>query len=575
MRFPDRWWIAAAVATPVVTAIAALLVVTSPFEPHPARQLVAGLFIGLSFTGSGLVAWWRRPDNHTGRLLVLVGLTFYIGALTEAGNPTLFTIGTLLNAVSVAALVQLLLAYPSGFLRTATDRRIVGASYAVVLIGLLAILTVDADPAEGACPGGCPRNVLLIWDEPTAARVIGDVFEGIAVALLAITLVRLVRRWRAASAAYRRSVRPVLVTGGLTFALFLVEFVAMAVSHRVGTAVNLAAQIAFMSVPVAFLYGLARESLAQGGVARLALDLQKYGPGGLGDALREVLHDPTLYIAYRLPDGGYATVDGKRVTLPPPEWPGLTPIEPIAAVVHDPALRGESQLLDAALATARLALENERLQAELAARLEELKSSHSRGLEAVVAERRRLERNLHDGAQQRLVALALTLRMAKGKLPPGGDDAAALLDSASEELAAALEDLRELARGIHPAVLSERGLQRALESLVTRSRLPAQIARVPDERLPEPVEIAVYYAVAEALTNVAKYASAHNVVVSVDRIDGVARIEIADDGAGGADPTQGTGLRGLADRLALLGGKLDVDSPPGAGTRVRAEIPVG
>jgi signal transduction histidine kinase len=575
MRQPDRLWIAAAVATPVLTAIAALLVVTSPFDPHPARQLVTGLFIGLSFTGSGLVAWWRRPDNHTGRLLVLVGLTFYLGALTDAGSPTLFTIGLLLGSVPVAALVQLLLAYPSGSLRTATDRRIVQAGYAVVLLGLLAILVVEAEPAKGECPGGCPRNVMLIWDEPTAARVINDVVEAIAVVLLAITLVRLVRRWRAASGAYRRSVRPVLLTGGLTFALFLVQFVAMAISHRVGSAVNLAAQIAFMSVPAAFVYGLARESLAQGGVARLALELPKYGPAGLGDALRDVLHDPTLYIAYRLPDGGYATVDGKRVTLPPPEWPGLTLIEPVAAVVHDPALRGESRLLDAALATARLALENERLQAELAARLEELKAAHARGLDAVIGERRRLERNLHDGAQQRLVALALTLRMAKSRLPDGADAAAELLDGATAELAGALEDLRELARGIHPAVLSERGLGPALESLVTRSRLPVQVARLPEERLPESVEIAAYYVVAEALTNIAKYAAAHEVVVSVDRVNGYARIEIADDGTGGADPGNGTGLRGLADRLALLGGKLEIESPPGCGTRVSAEIPVG
>jgi signal transduction histidine kinase len=349
----------------------------------------------------------------------------------------------------------------------------------------------------------------------------------------------------------------------------------MPLSHRVGELFNVCAGIAFLTVPVAFLYGLARESLGKAAVARIALELQQHGPGRLADALREVLHDPTLTIAYRLPDGRHATVDGEPVTLPPPEWPGLTLIEPIAAVVHDPALRSQSsELLDAALATARLSLENERLQAELAAKLAELKAAHTRGLDGVIAERRRLERNLHDGAQQRLVALALTLRMAQARL--GDPDAArALLDEASGELAQALEELRELARGIHPAVLSERGLGAAVESLAQRSRLPVQVDRLPEERLPQTVEIAAYYVIAEALANVAKYADPCRVVVAVEREDGVARIEVRDDGGGGADPERGTGLRGLADRLALVGGRLHVSSPPGEGTSVRAEIPVG
>jgi signal transduction histidine kinase len=164
--------------------------------------------------------------------------------------------------------------------------------------------------------------------------------------------------------------------------------------------------------------------------------------------------------------------------------------------------------------------------------------------------------------------------MAQARLPEGSGAARELLDGASAELAQALEDLRELARGIHPAVLSERGLAAALESLVTRSRLRVDLARLPEERLPGSVEIAAYYVVAEALTNVAKYAESSGVVVSVERLNGVARIDVVDDGAGGADPARGSGLRGLSDRLALLGGRLEVASPAGAGTRVTAEIPV-
>jgi signal transduction histidine kinase len=575
VRPPDRLWIAAAVALPLLAGGATALVLTSEHESHPAFQLVTGLFIAVAFTGSGLVAWWRRPDNRTGQLLVLVGLTFFVGSLSESDHPTLFTIGLLLNAVPIAALVQLLLAYPTGTLRNLADRRIVAAGYTLALLGLLAIVSFDPDPAAGQCKGGCPRNAMLIVDSHTAARIASDLVQALAFVVIVIALIRLARRWRAASVAYRHSLRPVLLTGGLTFALFSLQFPAMAISHEAGRVLGFAAGIAFMTVPLAFVYGLARESFARAAVARLALDLQKYGAGGLGDALREVLHDPDLCLAYRLLDGGYATLDGKRVTMPPPDWPGLRLIDPIAAIIHDPALLVDQRLLDSALATARLALEHEALQAELAARLQQLKASHARGLEAVVAERRRLERNLHDGAQQRLVALALTLRMAQAKVPAEAVEARELLDAASTELAGALADLRELARGIHPALLSERGLAAALESLVTRSRLPVRVAQVPAERLPEPVEIAVYYVVAEALTNIAKYAGAQEIVVSVERLDGVAQILVSDDGAGGADPAHGTGLRGLADRLALLGGTLDVESPPGGGTRVSAEIPVG
>ena len=205
---------------------------------------------------------------------------------------------------------------------------------------------------------------------------------------------------------------------------------------------------------------------------------------------------------------------------------------------------------------------------------EELRHSRKRLLQAGDAERRRLERNLHDGAQQRLVSLSLALRLAQAKLKTDPDEASNLLGSASDELAHALEELRELARGIHPAVLSDRGLSAALEALAGRAPLPVDVL-APEERLPPPVEAAAYYVVSEALTNVAKYAQASTVGVRVTRLNGSAVVEVADDGVGGADPLQGSGLRGLADRVEALDGKLHVESAPGRGTVVRAEIPCG
>jgi signal transduction histidine kinase len=191
-----------------------------------------------------------------------------------------------------------------------------------------------------------------------------------------------------------------------------------------------------------------------------------------------------------------------------------------------------------------------------------------------LGERRRLERDLHDGAQQRLVSLALTLRLAREKLHSEPSETGRLLDRSREELAEALEELRELARGIHPAVLSDRGLGAAVETLAHRAPLPVEIVGPPAKRLPERVELAAYFVVSEALTNVAKYASASRAAVTITRSDGRLEVAISDDGVGGADPDLGTGLRGLGDRLATIEGQLDIYSEAGQGTTVRARIPI-
>ena len=205
---------------------------------------------------------------------------------------------------------------------------------------------------------------------------------------------------------------------------------------------------------------------------------------------------------------------------------------------------------------------------------EELEASRQRIVAAGDAARRKLERNLHDGAQQRLVSLSLSLRLAQNQVAKSPARAEELLEASREELMQALEELRELARGIHPAVLTDRGLEAALEALAGRAALPVEIDCIPDVELPPPVEAAAYYVVSEALANITKYSGASAVKVSIGQVDGYALVEVADDGVGGADPTRGSGLSGLSDRVASLNGKLVIDSPPGAGTRIRAEIPL-
>jgi PAS domain S-box-containing protein len=204
---------------------------------------------------------------------------------------------------------------------------------------------------------------------------------------------------------------------------------------------------------------------------------------------------------------------------------------------------------------------------------EELEASRARIVAAGDDARRKLERNLHDGAQQRLVSLSLSLRLVQGQLRRDPNVAEGLLERSRDELSEALEELRELARGIHPAILTDRGLEAALDALAARSPLLVEIDG-PDAKLPPSVEAAAYYVVSEALANVTKYAQASLVKVSVGQENGYALVEVVDDGVGGADPVRGSGLSGLSDRLASLSGKLDVVSPPGAGTRVRAVIPL-
>jgi signal transduction histidine kinase len=253
----------------------------------------------------------------------------------------------------------------------------------------------------------------------------------------------------------------------------------------------------------------------------------------------------------------------------------LVPVSIAAATVRDGSGRGLGNMVAYTDITERKAQEAEvhRLNDELHARLEDLAASRARIVTAGDVERRRLERNLHDGAQQRLVAVSLTLRLGLAKLESDPAAAGAILAGAHDELTVALDELRELARGLHPAVLTDRGLRAAVEMLAGRAPVVVELAELPDERLPEPVEAAAYYLIAEALTNVAKYARASTARIRVaPRGSGVV-VEVSDDGIGGADPGNGSGLRGLADRVEALGGSLQVQSPEGRGTSLRAEIP--
>jgi signal transduction histidine kinase len=335
-----------------------------------------------------------------------------------------------------------------------------------------------------------------------------------------------------------------------------------------------------LAVPVAVLAVTLTDGLAAGLRALTRSLLVTSLPAGtpVRETLAQSLGDRTLSIAYWLPDRQvFVDERGHPVPLPEPgadrAWTAVDyEGQRVAAIIHDASLEATPELVQAAAAAASLALDNERLKADLRARVEELRASRVRIVEASNVARRKLERDLHDGAQQQLVALAIDLKLLRARLG-GNQEAGEMIDQIEAKLSTALDELRELARGIHPGILTDRGLAPALQSLA--SRAPVGVACEFDlpGRPPPSVEAVAYFVAAEALTNVLKYAEAGQVVIRARLENDDLVVEIQDDGVGGADERKGTGLQGLRDRVGALDGTLTVISPPAGGTLVRAQIP--
>ena len=551
-----------------------LLVLGSEHFPDPGVWAVFGPVVGWSFVGTGLYAWRRRPESRFGLLMVLAGFAWFLGPLFASDDPLVFTLGIMLSGLWGPVFGHLLLSFPTGRLRTRARRRVVAASYVLVpLAPLPALLVSEADVVINDCRGGCPRNVLLVSEDAVlsdAALAYGAV---VTLGLCLVAVGMLVRQWRAAAAPERRSLVPLFAAGGTMLALVA----AYAVTQV--DALLWLAFAAFAATPFAFLAGLARADVSGSrGVRMLMAQLGDMpGRADLRGSLAQALGDPALELAFWAPElGRYVDADGSPVELPREDDPSRTATEirhqgaRVAAVVHDRAQ--DPDTVRAAGAAAALLLDNQRLDAELRARLVELDASRARIVEAGDAARRRIERDLHDGAQARLVALALTLRLTRMRTPEDADTAA-LLDTCIDELRLSLDELRDLARGIHPAVLSDRGLAPAVRAVASRATVPVDVVSTPLGRLPAAVETAAYFVVSEALTNVSKYACAAHATVRVERSDGRLLVDVSDDGIGGAVAGEGSGLRGLSDRVAALSGTLEVTSPPGGGTRLHAELP--
>jgi signal transduction histidine kinase len=534
--------------------------------------VLASLFglLTVTYVGCGLVAWWHRPASRFGLLMVCLGFTIFLAGLSRATNDFLFTIGHVTHLLPPALFALLFLAFPTGRLRSPLQRTLVAVACATAVgLGLLRMTL-----------GGLgTHNLLEIVDAPTVSVAVLRIQFVVIAATSVIALAILVRRRRCAAAPLRRSLN-LLVT---SFAIGLVMIGVLLGSQAVGAPgveqIRWATFATLSVAPIVFMIGIVRDRLARSAVGELVIELRREpAPADLRDALARALRDPSLTVAYWLPDfARYVDAEGRTVDLPAADSTRATTLidhrgAQVAVLLHDPALDDEPALLAAVAAAAGIALENGRLHADLRARLDELRGSRARIVEAGQRERKRLERDLHDGAQQRLVALSLELSLLEQTMH--GDPAARRrIVRARGEIATSLEELRDIARGLHPAVVSGHGLEVALEQLAARAPVPVLLTVDVPTRLPERLEVAAFYLIAESLANIGKHAAAASATITVTRTSDEVVVEVVDDGVGGADSQRGSGLRGLADRVESLEGRMRVWSPTGGGTRLRAELP--
>jgi signal transduction histidine kinase len=556
---------------------AAALVAGSDREPAPTWASAAlALLVGWAYIGSGLVAWRHRAELLLGPVMVFIGFAWFVTFLADSDDPLTFTVGTALENVYLLGFVYLVLSFPSGRLRGRLERILfVAAIVLTIVVELAYLLFVDSTVFCSSCPENAlqvVRNNELGEAILQSQRVAGLVFSLFTAALL-------VDRWRRASAPQRRAVSPLLWTGGAMFGALALSIGNDIVGEPLSPLPTWMRAFVFAAIPVAVLAVMLQRRLARGAVAGLVVELQAGTTRvDLREALGRTLGDSSLELAYWLPSQGrYVDSDGLPVELPDGEAERVATVverdgEPIAALVHDVALCENPELVDSVCAAAALTLENERLRAELLAKLAELQASRARLVEATDTERRRIERDLHDGTQQRLVSIAMTLGLAESKLAADRPAVGPVLREARDALAFALEELRDLSQGIRPAILVERGLPAALDDLSRRAALPVRLEITITGRLPEAVEAAAYFVASEALTNAAKHSHASEASLTASCDGRTLVVEVADDGIGGAATGRGSGLRGLADRVEAIGGRLTVSSPPGRGTAVRAEI---
>lgn len=563
-------------------ALAAAAVVVALEGPSSGRLLNATLagFGVLLVWSVGVAVRSRYPDRPLGALLFALATVYALQTLVASPSPVLFTLARAARPAVEVMLIWVMLAFPSGRLPGRREVALVAASaLAVLLLWLPGVMLSSSIPMAGPfvqCAPDCPRNMLFVADRPGLSQPLLQVFRAAGALILIATAGLLLGRLRAATPLMRRTLAPVLlasVARALNIAIFL----------STGGAV-LAQIFTFWAVPLAIAAGLLRGRLYTArSLQRLVTGLRsRPGMRPLRDVMAQALDDPSLRVAYWMPDlQRWVDVDRHEVSLATAEGPGravkvVTDAHnrPVAALIHDAALLEEPMLLDAVAGSVQAVLESHRIESALA-------GAQTSTATAVEQERRRIERDLHDGAQQRLLALRMKLGVTARVLDHDPRRAAALLGELGADVDAAVVELRALAHGIVPPLLVERGLAAALRDVAQRAPMPTRTDLQEIGRIDPAIERAVYFCCLEALQNAAKHAgTGAQAVLSLHGDDDALVFSVADDGAGAvpgaswsAPPSDGQGVANMRDRMVGVGGRLEIEPGGRGGLLVRGTVP--
>ena len=572
-------------AVVVVGAAATALSLAAPvlrgYPYRPVDTTIHGA-VAAVYVAAGAIAMARRPTNRTGVLMVAVGLLWLVGDLGWIRAAVPFTIAITYDQLYQPVLGHLALAFPSGRLPGRLERRVMAVVYVWSLLNNQVQLAVY-DPRSNC--QGCPRNLWLIRRDDAMAHTISNVTSAVSLMLMLLVTVLVARHWARATRAAHHVMMPVIWGVGPA----LIYLVGSEIVNNFDVAglterrfLDNVMPLGLAILPIGFVVGLLRNRLSYVNVATLLAEPgASTQPGRVRELLARTLHDPTLELLYWSPAvDAYVDVDGQPCDVDDRRGRAVRRIDGksgrLAVVVVDEVVLEEPAVLDTTLAVARLALENERLQAEVRSQLVQLRSTTARLVESGQEARRKLERDLHDGAQQRLLALSMTLGRARSRVDGERDpQVRAFLDDAANDVQRAITELRELARGIHPMLLTQEGLASALHALADRAPIPVRVTTV-DRRFDETLESTAYFLVSEAVTNAVRHSQASQVTVEVSSPGDVMIVRVADDGVGGATINgHGSGVQGMRDRAVAAGGRLTVTSPSGVGTTIVATLPCG
>ncbi len=544
--------------------------------------ILRGSFV-FAWTIAGVYTWWRRPDSRLGPLGLGVAGVFALSSLNGSPSALAYTVGLTVWAVYIVFLAYVYLSFPADHLGSRVDRRLVaGLAVATVALWSLILLFADRLPVGGPftdCGDRCPGNALQVVDGASGfGRALASLFTVVTSGALVAVAIILFLKTRAPSRLRRRALEPVMYLVVASVLSFLLYRAVGSAAPGAKTGLRYLCGAVSIAVPIAFLVGQIRGRIfAATRVGQLVTSMQDTAvtPARVEALMRDTLGDPTLMLAFSgSENGSYVGVDGRALDLSAATADHqITPIvragSTVAVLVHDSTLDTDPAVIEGLAASSFMLLENARL-------VDELRASRGRIATAAEQERLRLERDLHDGAQQRLMAIQIKLALLRNRISE--TDVAAELDEISDDATAAVEELRGLAHGIYPTVLRERGLADGLSVAAASSPLQVQIVDGGIGRCDPTIEAAIYFCSLEAIQNATKHGGrGTRVTVTLGRRDGAIEVDIADDGIGFQIGTKGDGigLLSMRDRIAAVGGELDVRSQPGTGTTVHAFVPVG